>query len=177
MRIATAVLVISAALGAPMGAGALTAGADLGVSPQLGLAYAGAWDPGYSGTAIEAAGFLVSGILQGEAGVEAGGSPIGWQVLFPLRGGIRLSGPPFTFEILGEAAPGMALFRPAPLFMIGAGAVARAVWQIIPALGLYAGMGARFTLCPAYQGYTGRPYASLDLPASIGVRWTITAGQ
>jgi hypothetical protein len=171
MRKAWIPALLGALLFSPACAGALSLGLDIGVSPQLGVAFASSPDVGISGAALEAALLVSSGPLQGEAGVEAGASPIGWQVLFPLRAGISLPLAPFSLDILAEAAPGLALFRPSPLLMVAAGALARAAWEILPGFALYLSVGARWTLCPAYGDFTGVAYSSIDLPAVIGVRW------
>jgi hypothetical protein len=147
-------------------------GLDLSVSPQVGLAYAGTFDAGFSGLALAVTPFFQSGLLRTEAGVEAGTSPIGWQVLVPIRAGVRLDLAPFAVEALAETAPGIALFRPAPLFVIGLGGVVRAAWNVTPGFALTASAGLRWTGCPSWEGYTGSAYSSLDVPLTVGVRWT-----
>lgn len=148
-------------------------GIDFSASPQVGLAYAGSFDPGFSGLALGVTPFYQAGLLRVEAGVEAGSSPVGWQVLVPIRAGARFDLAPFTVEALAEVSPGIALSRPAPLFMIGAGALARATWNVGPRFGISASAGVRWTGCPAYEGYTGTRYSVLDVPLSLGVRWTL----
>jgi len=147
-------------------------GLDLSVSPQVGLAYAGNFDAGFSGLALAVGGFFQSDLLRTEAGLEAGTSPIGWQVLAPVRAGARFDLAPIAIEALAEAAPGIALFRPAPLFVIGLGGTVRAAWNVTPGFALTAGAGLRWTACPAWVQYTGSAYSSLDVPLTLGVRWT-----
>jgi len=141
------------------------------ITPQMGLLFAGAFDPGFSAAGLELSGSLERGPFRFEAGSEAGLSPIGWELLFPLRAGIRLGAGPLAFEALLEAAPGMALTRPV-LFMAGFGAAGRAVWSIAPSFSLFASIGARWSICPAYGAFTGISYTSIDMPVSIGLRWT-----
>jgi hypothetical protein len=145
-----------------------------GISPQLGMLYGGAWDPGYSGTALEILAQETLDIFPVEAGIEAGASPVGWQVLLPLRAGIRFGEPGVVSGVLLlEAAPGLSLTRPV-LFMAGLGALARIEWNVSAGFGLYASAGIRLTLCPAYQDFTSFSYQSVDVPLSAGVRWIIS---
>jgi len=169
-------LLCAAAVAAVAGAApASRFGIDFSVSPQPGLAFAGSFDPGYSGTAIAVTPFYQPGPLRVEAGLEAGSSPLGWQVLAPVRVGAAFLLPPFTVETLAEAAPGAALFQQGPLFVIGAGAVARLTWNPLPRFGVFASAGIRFTICPAYAGFSGIEYSTLDLPLSLGLRWTFSS--
>ncbi len=147
-------------------------GLDFGIGPQVGILSAGTAEVGLSGTTIAIEPFYQRVILRAEAGMEAGSSPIGWQVLAPLRLGARWLFAPFTVEALAEAAPGVALFQQSPLFLIGAGALGRLVWNITPSFGVFATLGIRLTLCPKYIESSGIDYSSLDLPLSIGARWT-----
>ena len=73
---------------------------------------------------------------------------------------------------MAEAAPGLALFRPAPLFLFAVGALGRLTWSMGPRFGITGSAGIRWTLCPAYAGYTGTDYSSIDIPLALGVRWT-----
>jgi hypothetical protein len=176
MRRLFASIVCMSALAVSAGADAAPRfGIDFSVSPQVGLAYAGSFDPGLSGVALGVTPFFRPGLLRVEAGIEAGSSPLGWQVLAPIRAGVGFELAPFTIEVLAEAAPGLALFRPAPLFAIGTGALARATWNAGPRFGVSASAGVRWTGCPAYVGYTGTPYSVLDIPLSVGVRWAFPA--
>jgi hypothetical protein len=174
-------LMVSLALSAlvPLAAAAATAGPRFGVdfalSPQVGIAYAGSVGLGLSGAALEIVPFYQSRVLRAEAGMDAGSSPIGWQVLAPLRLGARWLLAPFTIEALAEVAPGVALFQQAPLFLIGAGALGRFIWNATPSFGVFANLGIRYTLCPKYIDSSGIDYSSLDLPLAVGVRWTFRA--
>ena len=150
-------------------------GIDVALSQQVGISYARSVGLGLSGTALEIVPFYQSRMLRAEAGVAAGSSPVGWQVLAPIRAGVRLPAPPFTVEALAEAAPGVALFKQAPLFMIGAGALGRLIWNPSPSFALFLTLGVRDTLCPRYVDYTGIAYSALDLPLSLGARWTFRA--
>jgi hypothetical protein len=150
-------------------------GMDFAVVPQPGLLFAGSVDPGYSGTAIALTPFYQSGMLRLEAGLEAGSSPIGWQVLAPLRAGARFLLPPFSLEVLAEAAPGAALFQQAPLLLLGAGALGRFTWNAGSRVGIFVSVGVRATFCPAYGTFTGLDYSTLDIPLSLGIRWTFKA--
>jgi hypothetical protein len=171
-RLLLSLLCAAAVAPAAVAAPASRFGIDFSVSPQAGLAYAGSFDPGYSGTAIAVTPFYQSGLLRVEAGLEAGSSPLGWQVLAPVRAGARFLLPPFTVETLAEAVPGAALFQQGPLFVLGAGAVARLTWNPLPRFGIFASAGIRYTICPAYGGFTGTDYSTLDIPLSLGIRWT-----
>jgi hypothetical protein len=150
-------------------------GIDFALSPQVGILYGGNADVGFSGTALAIEPFYQRDILRIEASVEAGSSPIGWQVLAPLRVGARWLLAPFTIEALAEVAPGIALFQRSPLFLIGAGARGRLVWNATPTFGIFAILGIRYTLCPTYVDSSGIDYSSLDLPLAFGVRWTFRA--
>jgi hypothetical protein len=150
-------------------------GIDFALSPQVGVSYARSVGLGLSGIALELVPFYQSRMLRAEAGVAAGSSPIGWQVLAPIRAGVRVPAPPFTVEALAEAAPGVALFQQAILFMIGAGALGRLTWNAGPSFALFLSLGVRCTLCPSYVDFTGIPYSVLDLPLSLGARWTFRA--
>lgn len=173
MKRSLSILLCAAAVAAAAGAvPASRFGVDFSVSPQPGLLWAGSFDPGYSGTAIAVAPFYQSGLLRVEAGLEAGSSPLGWQVLAPVRAGARFLLPPFTVEALAEAAPGAALFQQGPLFVLGAGAVARLTWYPLPRFGIFASAGIRYTICPSYEESAGIDYSALDIPLSLGVRWT-----
>ena len=174
MRKVTAFFILCALLTGVASAGAAPAGSQLGlgfgVSPHAGILFAGAPDLGWSGVSMEAVLTWSEGMLHLEAGLEAGQSPIGWQVLAPVRAGARLVLPPFTLEALAEAAPGVALFRQAPLFMIGVGALGRGVWNPGPHFGVFVTLGARWTTSPAYAGYAGIAYSTLDVLIAIGAR-------
>lgn len=147
-------------------------GIDFALSPQVGISYARSVGLGLSGAALEIVPFYQSRMLRAEAGVAAGSSPVGWQVLAPIRAGVNIPTPPFTVEALAEAAPGVALFQQAPLFMIGAGALGRLIWNPSPSFAVFLTLGVRYTLCPRYADYTGIAYSALDLPLSLGARWT-----
>jgi hypothetical protein len=174
-RLVASILCMSAIAASAGAAPASRFGIDFSVSPQVGLAYAGSFDPGFSGIALAVTPFYQSGMLRVEAGLEAGSSPLGWQVLAPLRAGVRFDLAPFTVEALAEAAPGIGLLRPSPLFLVGAGALARVTWNLGPRFGIGASAGVRWTGCPAYAGYTGAAYSVLDVPLSLGVRWAFPA--
>jgi hypothetical protein len=135
-------------------------GIGLSGSPQAGILFSGAPDLGWSGLSAEAMLTWSAGMLHVEAGIEAGQSPIGWQVLAPVRGGARFA----------EAAPGAALFRQGPLFMIGVGALGRAVWNLSAHFGFSASVGVRWTLSPGYASSTGHVYSTLDMPLTAGAR-------
>jgi len=143
-----------------------------GVCPQLGAAYNGSFDFGLSGGALEILGQAERSLFAAEIGIESGASPIGWQVLFPVRGGIRWGAGSLHGLILAETSPGLSLTRPV-LFMIGLGALARVDWEVSSDFGLYLSVGARWTLCPAYASFTGAGYQSVDIPVSLGVRWVL----
>jgi hypothetical protein len=143
-----------------------------GVSPQVGIIFAGAPDLGWSGVAAETTLGWSKRLLHLEAGIEAGQSPIGWQVLALLRAGARFEISSFTVEALAEAAPGAALFQQGPLFMIGVGALGRAVWNMSPHFGLSASVGVRWTTSPGYASRTGLVYSTLDIPLTLGARWS-----
>jgi hypothetical protein len=145
-------------------------GIGLSGSPQAGILFSGAPDLGWSGLSAEAMLTWSAGMLHVEAGIEAGQSPIGWQVLAPVRGGARFALPPFTLEALAEAAPGAALFQQGPLFMIGVGALGRAVWNLSAHFGFSASVGVRWTLSPGYASSTGHVYSTLDMPLTAGAR-------
>jgi hypothetical protein len=147
-------------------------GIDFSVSPQPGLTYAGFFDPGYSGMAVAVTPFWQAGLLRIEAGLEAGSSPLGWQVLAPVRAGAQFLLPPLSLEIFAEAAPGAALFQQGPLLVIGAGALARIAWNPLPRFGIFASAGIRYTTCPSYEKSAGVDYSTLDIPLSLGLRWT-----
>jgi len=162
-------------LAAPAATAGPRFGIDFALSPQVGILYAGKAEVGLSGTALAIEPFYQHGILRVEAGMEAGSSPIGWQALAPLRLGARWLFAPFTIEALAEVAPGIALFQQEPLFLIGAGALGRFIWNATPSFGVFANLGIRYTLCPKYIDSSGIDYSSLDLPLSLGVRWTFRA--
>ena len=145
----------------------------VGLSPQTGIAYAAGLDPGLSGLALEAMGQISLDGLVAELGVESGTSPLGWQMLFPLRAGLRWGESAFHATAALEVSPGLSLTRPA-LFMLGLGGAARIDWRLAPRFGLYAGIGLRITLCPAYRNFTGIAYQSLDIPLALGVRWQLS---
>ena len=150
-------------------------GLDFSLGPQVGILYAGTAGIGLSGMALAIEPFYERGILRVEACMEAGSSPIGWQVLAPLRLGARWLFSPFAIEALAEVTPGVALFQQSPLFLIGAGALSRLVWNATPSFGVFATLGIRYTLCPKYIDSSGIEYSSLDLPLALGVRWTFRA--
>jgi len=135
--------------------------------------YAGAGDVGYSGTSAEIAAFYASGLLHLEGGIEAGASPIGWQVLAPLRGGVGWERGQLEMEALLELDPGAALFQQGPLLLLGGGILGRIAWSLGPSFSVYATAGVRLTACPAYGSSMGIDYTTLDLPLAIGVRWNI----
>jgi hypothetical protein len=147
-------------------------GIDFSVSPQPGLTYAGSFDPGYSGTAVAVTPFWQAGLLRIETGIEAGSSPLGWQVLAPVRAGTQFLLPPLSLEVIAEAAPGAALFQQGPLLVLGAGALVRVTWNPLPRFGIFASAGIRYTICPSYKESTGVEYSTLDVPLSLGIRWT-----
>jgi hypothetical protein len=161
---------------AGMLAAAPLVGISVEASPQAGLMFDDAWDPGYSGTALGVNAYGSDAALRWEAGVEAGSSPIGWQVLAPLRVGVGMDAGPVSLDALMELDPGASLTRPS-LAILGIGALGRATWRIWPAFGLTASVGVRCTVCSAYKEYTGLTYESLDLPFTIGARWVLGNGS
>ena len=142
------------------------------LTPRLGLLTSGSADVGLAGAGLEVDAALLSDTWVAEAGVEAGTGSIGWQVLVPVRAGLRFGGRSVGVEALVEAAPGIALTRPI-LFMVGLGAGARVTLALSPSWELYASAGLRVTLCPAYTAFTGSAYDMLDAPVSLGVRWAV----
>jgi hypothetical protein len=145
---------------------------EMGVSPQVGVLFGGTPDIALSGAALQVALGWSGGILHAEAGIEAGESPLGWQILAPLRAGFGFARHPFDFELLLEAAPGAALFQQAPLFLVGFGAILKAAWNVTPRFALYLAPGARWTMCPAYLLVDGASYTSLDIPLTLGMRFS-----
>jgi hypothetical protein len=145
---------------------------EFGVSPQLGILFAGAPDPAISGAALQTMVTWSRGILRVGAGAEAGESPLGWQVLAPLRAGLGIPLGPFDIEALLEAAPGVALFQQSALFVIGLGANVKACWNVTPRFAMYLAPGFRWTACPAYLLVDGTSYRSLDLPLTLGMRFS-----
>ncbi len=145
---------------------------EAGLSPQVGILFGKMPDVALSGAALQVLLGWSDGILRLEAGLEAGESPLGWQVLVPLRVGLAFAFLPFDFELLLEAAPGVALFQQAPLFLVGLGTILKAAWNVTPRFALYVAPGVRWTICPAYILVDGTSYTSLDIPLTLGMRFS-----
>jgi len=150
-------------------AGAPRLAVDIGVVPRVGVLYAGALDPGMAGLGLAAGAGAAFGLFVVDAGVEASSAPLGWQVLFPVRAGVRLSRGTVEVDVLGEGAPGVALTRPV-LFAAALGAVVRVAWNVAPGFALTASVGARYTVVPGYAAFAAADASTLDIPLSLGVR-------
>ncbi|MBI4978931.1 MAG: hypothetical protein HZC28_15745 [Spirochaetes bacterium] len=149
----------------------ITNGVQLGVTAYPGILFDNKFDPGYSGTSFDAAYTIAVDVWRFEAGLSFAQSPIGWQVMLPLRAGIAVGiSPAFGSEFFLEGAPGAALSRPL-LAMYAFGAEARFVWHALPRFDVIAALGVRYTACPLYNGSTGVSYAVLDVPAGMSVRF------
>jgi hypothetical protein len=152
------------------GRAAVPVALDLGLAPRFALLASGGSGYGVSSLGISAGASAAMGPLAAGAGVELGTGLLGWQLLVPLRAGVRLGSAPFVVDLLAGAAPGVQLTRPI-LFAAGFGVTAAAAWYISPAFALTASVEGRYTLVPAYAAFTGVDGSALEVGASVGVRF------
>jgi hypothetical protein len=148
---------------------------DLGVSASLSPSplYSWRWDPGIDGEALALDASQDLGPLDLRAGLEAGISGIGAQLLLPIRVERRLwsSGASSIGAEVG-ALPGLALFTPRPLFMIGGEAGLSYRWSWAPRWSFEATLALRYLACPGYSALVS-DYQVVDLPLAVGVRYRI----
>lgn len=170
------ILALAAILAASAAAvSALDLGLSISASPSP--LYAWSWAPGMDGAALAIdlrKGFRGFDL---RSGIEAGVSDIGTQLLFPIRLERGLwassSGSPIVVAEAG-VHPGLALFKPYPLFMVGAELGASCRWNLSPALSLEAGIALRYLTCPAYSALIS-DYEVVDVPLAVGIRYRLGA--
>ena len=148
---------------------AFDAGVSLSVSPSP--MYNGQWDPAVGGASVAVDARFPGRAFGARVGLEAGVEGLGFQLLMPLRlerilwrDGNRLS-----LSANVAVIPGLAMFRPAPLLMIGAGAGIGLSWYWSEAWGLEAEVGLRYGTCPEYSSRVA-PYSVVTVPVSLALR-------
>jgi hypothetical protein len=150
---------------------ALDLGASLSVSP--GLIYNGNWDPAISGGSLSINVRAGSPALAFRGGLECGIEGLGTQVLFPLGIERTITGnETMTFGVRAAVIPGLALFRPYPLFMMGGEAGAYIDWFWNEQWGVEFDLAARYLACPEYSARVA-PYKVFNLPTSISIRYRL----
>lgn len=152
------------------GGSTVSFGLDLGLAPRFAVPAVGEPAGGSGSLGFTAGASAAVGSLAASAGVELGTGLAGWQLLVPLRAGVRLGRAPFVVDLLAEAAPGVELTRPI-LFAAGFGVAATAAWYVAPSFALTASAGGRYTLVPSYAAFTGVDGSALEITASVGVRF------
>lgn len=141
-----------------------------GLNFTPGFVFNRSWVPGYNGTAITISLARQSDAILLEAGIEAGASYTGLNLLFPLQAGLTIADSE-ALQLSATAAlmPGLILSRPAPYFLIAAELAARLTWAVTPNFNLSFSAGPRYTTSPDYSAAV----APLEL---IDVTLGLTAG-
>ncbi|HUX21066.1 MAG TPA: hypothetical protein VMW69_07480 [Spirochaetia bacterium] len=129
------------------------------------------WSPALDGMAL-GWDFSTGGkVASLRGGLEAGVQGLGLQLLLPLSVEAQL----WQHGSQGVAAGaggiiGIAMFKPAPLLILGA--QAGASWSIYWSAqwGLEASLNIRYLTSPAYSRLVA-PYQVVDLPVSVGLRY------
>lgn len=156
---------------ASVSATALDLGAALSVSP--GLLYGGNWDPAIAGGSLSLDIRAGSPALAFRGGMECGIEGLGTQILVPLGIERKLAGNgTITVGARVAVIPGLALFRPYPLFLIGGEAGAYADWFWSGHWGVEFGLAARYLACPEYSSRVA-PYSVFNLPVSVSARYRL----
>lgn len=156
-------------------AAATTFASDYGISAGLrvdpSLTYGSHFDPGMSGGGIRCLFRYTPGAFGADAGLEFNLSPLGTELIFPI-GGIwtfaKVSD--FDFGAKLRLLPGLALFKPYPLFMIGAEAMACARWNLLPGFGIALEAGVSYKTCPEYNSRVA-DVSVLNIPILISAEW------
>lgn len=143
----------------------LSAGAVL----MPGLFYADQFEPGYSGTGLFFSARYDWKPVSLHATIEAAFSPIGAQILLPINVSKTLmTDYPLKIDVSGGVLPGLALFKPYPLFVIGGEAGFNFHYALNASTALTVGVFIRVTTCPEYTKRVAL-YNSWDIPIKIGV--------
>jgi len=153
---------------------ALDFGAGLTLTPSL--AYGNAWSPAIAGGGLAVdARFSLPAVLgvSARVGLEAGIEGLGAQVVAPLRLEWALvRGDSLSVGASVGVLPGLALFRPSPLWLIGGEMGAFAAWYWADSWGVEADLGLRYLTCPEYSARVA-PYAVVNLPITVALRYRL----
>jgi hypothetical protein len=151
--------------------GALDFGIGLVAVP--GVAYGGVADPAFTGASAAFDVRFPYRAVSIRAGLESGISGIGAQLLAPLGAefSVRDIGP-CAFSAYASVIPGLAMFRPGPLFMWGAEIGSSCSWFWSAHWGLDVRLGVRYLTCPEYSARVSR-YDVVDVPVSAAIRYRL----
>ena len=139
-----------------------------GINLTPGLFYNWSWDPAYSGSAASVSLFYDTGSLRFGAGIEAGYSCTGLNLLFPLQAEALIAGDEMiSLSAYASVLPGMIMTRPAPYFLLAVEAGGRLAWRNEDGFELSLLAAPRFTWSPDYSALVA-PLQLLDL--NIGIR-------
>ena len=123
-----------------------------GINLTPGLVYNRTWEPGYNGSAATAMLLRYIGLFILGAGFEVGYNYTGFNVLFPLRAGVTVTGgDSLTLSANLDMMPGLILGRPASYVLFAAEVSAEASWQVSRRLAFSLSAGPRYTVSPGYS--------------------------
>ena len=171
-------LVFIAVAGFPLCGGDMERKNSIGfqVSIPVTLLYAGEFDPGVYGLSVSA-GWRRTLVQRRSyhvfmyTGIDASTAPVGSVVKIPFGFGIAVSLDPsgrLRYSALVYGAPGIALFRPAPLFHLEAGHLS--TFSVVFPSGwlVEAGTGISWDINPVYSS-TVAEYSRLSVPVVVGM--------
>ncbi|MBI9105927.1 MAG: hypothetical protein JEZ04_04230 [Spirochaetales bacterium] len=147
--------------------------ARTGLNGTPGLVFNRTWDPGFNGTAMTFTLQHQSDALIFEAGVEAGYSYTGLNLLFPIQAGlIIIEGKTLQFSVTAALMPGLIISRPAPYFLMAAELAARLTWAVNPGFNLSLSAGPRYTTSPDYSAAVA-PLELIDLTIGLAAGFVL----
>ena len=158
-----------------LGATASLSATEVGLSTSLSPSplYNWQWEPGLDGGSLAASLRIGGPSLTIATGIEAGISGLGTQLLLPVALEHTLVAWGHQRLTAGAGALlGIALFHPAPLFVLGDEATASWSWFWNERWGLQAGLGIRYLTSPGYARRVA-PYQVVDLPVTVGLRYRL----
>lgn len=151
---------------------------DFEASYRQGLLYADRWDPGFSGAGLSTMAWKSAPFGSIGAGLELGAIGGAWHVAIPVAYRyeyLRWDG--FSLGLDIELDNGVALYRPAPLWLWGA-AIRQSISMDMGnrwALGLSLGLG--YSACPGYEAIAAGPFSSTDLIVKLYARKSLRRAE
>jgi hypothetical protein len=146
---------------------------SLALTAVPGVAYSGVVDPAFTGASAALEARLPYRSVSFRAGIEAGVSGLGVQLLAPVgvdRAFLNVG--PCSFLAFASVIPGLAMFKPRPLFMYGAEFGSSCSWYWSDHWGLDVRLGIRYLSCPEYSARVAR-YEVVDFPVSAAIRYRL----
>lgn len=140
---------------------------QFGFDPSLRYLYNDQFSPGMGSLGFLSTFRYKTEYIFIESGFNLAISGLGLQMTFPVSIGKELYHEGiFSIDLLISALPGFAFFRPAPLFIIGAGIENGYSFRINKDFGIRLFLGLRFSTCPEYSAKI-YPYWIMEMPFGL----------